>query len=138
MWTSKAPTTVHVIGKCPRKGCKNRRRHTLPGAIVTDRFGIHTTFEVPASAPYETVSPRNFSPFRPASKIPTDHPYERAWVAAFRAHGWICDDHDTVMMLTPVKGTINLDKSCDGRCMNATGPNCECSCAGQNHGGAWG
>lgn len=26
---------------------------------------------------------------------------------------------------------------CDARCINATGPLCECSCGGKNHGGAY-
>jgi hypothetical protein len=40
--------------------------------------------------------------------------------------------------LKPVKGTYNEDVACDPRCMNARGPNCECSCNGSNHGSAWG
>ena len=34
-----------------------------------------------------------------------------------------------------VKGTYVADKSCGARCMGATGPTCECTCAGRNHGG---
>lgn len=26
---------------------------------------------------------------------------------------------------------------CDARCINATGPNCNCSCGGENHGRNW-
>lgn len=33
-----------------------------------------------------------------------------------------------------VKGTKNENVPCDGRCMGATGPNCECACGGKNHG----
>jgi hypothetical protein len=40
--------------------------------------------------------------------------------------------------LKAVKGTYNPDVGCDPRCMNAKGPNCECSCNGANHGAAWG
>lgn len=32
---------------------------------------------------------------------------------------------------------FKTDHVCDARCMNATGPNCECSCGGKNHGGAF-
>ena len=35
-----------------------------------------------------------------------------------------------------VRGTHNPDKACDARCTNATGPDCECSCTGANHGAA--
>lgn len=33
-----------------------------------------------------------------------------------------------------VYGVFKADKGCDGRCMSATGHNCECSCGGKNHG----
>ncbi|WP_346103590.1 hypothetical protein [Nonomuraea maheshkhaliensis] len=29
---------------------------------------------------------------------------------------------------------VNLAKVCDGRCMGATGPACDCPCLGENHG----
>jgi hypothetical protein len=35
-----------------------------------------------------------------------------------------------------VYGKFVADKGCDGRCMSATGHNCECSCGGINHGAA--
>jgi hypothetical protein len=38
----------------------------------------------------------------------------------------------------PVAGKVNPDVGCDARCMNATGPNCECVCGGANHGASWG
>lgn len=34
----------------------------------------------------------------------------------------------------PIKGHYNPAIKCDGRCMGATGHNCECSCGGANHG----
>jgi hypothetical protein len=41
--------------------------------------------------------------------------------------------------LLPVERTINFKSNpslhvCDGRCLNAKGHNCECSCGGKNHG----
>lgn len=33
-----------------------------------------------------------------------------------------------------IQGYFVADKKCDGRCMGATGHNCECSCGGANHG----
>lgn len=33
-----------------------------------------------------------------------------------------------------IEGHYVADKACDGRCMGATGHNCECSCGGKNHG----
>lgn len=37
-----------------------------------------------------------------------------------------------------VKGDYDPDITCDARCTNATGPNCDCSCGGKNHGLGWG
>ena len=36
-----------------------------------------------------------------------------------------------------VVGKFVAEKGCDGRCMSATGHNCECSCGGKNHGAGW-
>lgn len=36
----------------------------------------------------------------------------------------------------PIQGRYNAEIKCDGRCMGATGHNCECSCGGANHGKA--
>ena len=36
-----------------------------------------------------------------------------------------------------VHGTYSADSPCDGRCMGAVGPKCECVCAGVNHGRAY-
>lgn len=36
----------------------------------------------------------------------------------------------------PIKGHYSKDHKCDARCENATGPNCECQCGGENHGKA--
>ncbi|MEV7123969.1 hypothetical protein [Kitasatospora griseola] len=33
---------------------------------------------------------------------------------------------------------VTRDESCDGRCMNAFGPSCSCSCGGENHGKSFG
>jgi len=36
----------------------------------------------------------------------------------------------------PVAGRYVAEKACDGRCMAATGHDCECACGGKNHGAA--
>lgn len=33
-----------------------------------------------------------------------------------------------------MKVTVNAEKRCTGICTGASGPNCECSCGGHNHG----
>lgn len=39
--------------------------------------------------------------------------------------------------LSALHGIFNAQKPCDGRCMGAAGPSCECSCEGANHGRMW-
>lgn len=36
-----------------------------------------------------------------------------------------------------IAGYYSAETRCDARCENAKRPNCECSCAGENHGKAW-
>lgn len=143
MIVSRTATTVYVIGKCPTKGCANRRRHTFPGTIqVDDRLGTSTSWTIPgpAGSGYPVLSPyRSYGGGRwgRPSGYPQDTTYDRVWLAAIRGLGWTCTDHDRFMVLTPVKGVVNVNRSCDGRCMAATGGDCECSCGGANHGASW-
>lgn len=37
-----------------------------------------------------------------------------------------------------VKGKYSEKHKCGSRCMASTGPNCECSCGGKNHGANYG
>jgi hypothetical protein len=37
-----------------------------------------------------------------------------------------------------VRGVYNPDIVCNAKCQAAKGPNCECSCGGEQHGKAWG
>lgn len=138
---AQAATTVHVIGKCPTKGCKNRRRNTLPGIVVTDRFGTHTEYKIPSPDDdlyRDGVRPTPVIGSRPSSHIYTEYRHERAVLAGLRALGWVCDEHDQFMKLIAVKGVVNIDKTCNERCLSATGPNCECACGGGLHGAAYG
>lgn len=45
--------------------------------------------------------------------------------------GVLCCGKSVVM--AKVRGTVT-DHECDARCIAATGPRCECSCGGENHG----
>lgn len=42
-----------------------------------------------------------------------------------------------LVSLLPVLGKYVAGKVCNAKCMAATGPSCECSCAGKNHGASW-
>lgn len=47
-----------------------------------------------------------------------------------------CTSHPGELMVTwsPLKGTVNPAKECNGRCMASKGPSCDCACGGENHG----
>jgi hypothetical protein len=47
-----------------------------------------------------------------------------------------CPDHG-VYKLSYLKGHLAPDHKCDARCTTATGPSCDCSCGGANHGAAY-
>lgn len=137
--TAHGQTTVHVIGKCPVKGCKRVKRITTEGTIKSDRLREWTEWHVPTDGPYAGMlrpgTHVNHDP-RP-SRFPVHYgAYERAYLAAMKAVGWVCEEHDRWFTLKPVKGVHNADKTCNARCVSATGMDCECSCAGAQHGAA--
>lgn len=47
-----------------------------------------------------------------------------------------CDCGKTVS-LTGVRGVFKPEHVCNAKCMSSTGPACECSCGGRNHGRAF-
>jgi hypothetical protein len=146
--TTIGTTTVHVIGKCPVKGCKNRRRVTIPNApIKRGRLYTWTEWQIPAAAPYNAVpaqlsksSPKHgMGCARPSQYLAINrHPFDTAWFGAVEAAGWICVDHDRFMVVVEVKGVVNAEKPCTAACKGATGPSCECVCGGDGHGANWG
>lgn len=46
----------------------------------------------------------------------------------------VCPHCSAVVELRWVAGYLNGNVPCDARCMGAVGPNCDCSCGGENHG----
>ena len=36
-----------------------------------------------------------------------------------------------------IHGKVNTNITCTAKCESATGPDCECFCGGENHGGRW-
>lgn len=125
-------TRVHAIGKCPVRGCRNRKRITLAGRIVRDRHGVHTDWSMPTRVGGQHPAP-TYAPVRP-SNHPTKDVTDAAFVEAMVACGWTCVEHDRFMIVNAVKGIVNYDKPCTARCKSATGPNCECVCGGEGHG----
>jgi hypothetical protein len=57
--------------------------------------------------------------------------------AAHTPDGTVCLSHHGLFRWEPVRGTYSNGIRCDSRCQYARGPQCDCSCAGRNHGRGW-
>lgn len=133
--TAGTEVTVHVIGRCPAKGCHQRKRNTFPGVIREDRWTVWTHWTIPtASGPANAHAA--FAPARLAY-LDLRSPWDVDWAEAMMGLGWFCWDHDHFMTVTPIKGTVNISKPCTPRCAAAYGPSCECVCGGERHGARW-
>jgi len=53
---------------------------------------------------------------------------------ALREAGLWCGEHNRWLTWTQLQGRVNPEKECNGVCMAAVGPSCDCSCGGKNHG----
>lgn len=97
---------VSYIGKCPVKGCKCVLRRDVPGVMRNRSSGY----------PYQRAVMK-----LEAVYTPNDQPV-------------YCAQHRRQIWFKRIDGKISDVHVCDARCLNATGPNCECSCGGANHG----
>lgn len=113
------------IGRCKR--C--RRTHKLEGRIVQgygDRFtGGYFIEEIGTGNLYLTDA-LGSNPYEVAVPCPDQD------TATFRAGDHWC------RLRRVIEGTKNSKHVCGARCTNATGPNCDCRCKGQNHGSGLG
>jgi hypothetical protein len=51
-----------------------------------------------------------------------------------RSIGAWCEEHNKHLTWNQLKGRTSSGKECNGVCMGAVGPSCDCSCGGENHG----
>lgn len=144
-------TTVHAIGRCPVKGCKTRRRHTFTGTVMRDRTQTWTSWSIPTEVggqhPLPVVGGSNISFTALVGYALRRHTRDElpwgcdhtliTYAETMLNLGWVCLEHDRFCRVTAVKGVLREDKGCNARCEAATGGDCECSCAGQNHGAAY-
>jgi hypothetical protein len=148
MFTTTRTAQVHVIGRCPVRGCPTRpARRTLDGRVETDRTVVRTAWAVPTeSGPMSPVPTLG----GPNATITTylelaERMYGTGWrsaphrhlVEAMDALGWTCDVHDRLARLVAVEGVYSEDTGCNDACETAVGPLCVCYCAGANHGIAY-
>jgi hypothetical protein len=51
-----------------------------------------------------------------------------------RKEGVFCEEHRTGFRFNRMKAVHNPDVTCSAKCRASTRPDCECACAGKNHG----
>ncbi|MFI6029471.1 hypothetical protein [Amycolatopsis magusensis] len=113
---------LRYFGRCTVKGCTHRRviDDTTPNTkrFTTGRSDVLTVLDADGRDwPLYALGDRDHN-------------------AVMRVAGFACPTHNTVIDFRGGRFTYNPDKVCDGRCMGATGPACDCSCSGANHGSA--
>mgnify|MGYP001616854185 CR=1 FL=1 len=115
-------TTPRYFGKCTVKGCKHRRV-IEPGSVERTKL-----FPGPDGGTLTVLDAagRDWPLYEIGS---------RDQVEAFRAAGLACPEHGTVVDFRSGRFTYSPEKVCNAKCMGATGPACDCSCSGANHGG---
>ena len=109
--------TAYYLGKCPVKGCSCRLHIDVPMIRETWTATYHNHAQ---GYSWEQSKQREF---------PLNGQYWTPW-----SLGLHCLSHKRELAWTPVNGHYSAEHVCDSRCMNATGPNCECGCGGANHG----
>jgi hypothetical protein len=126
--TTNQDTPLRYFGKCAVKGCKHRR-------VIQE--SSHPKLEAVSS-----LNGRNgkFLVVRGTADNSVYGLYFVGWKANDQAlldAGLGCPEHGKTVVYTGGKFSHNPRKVCNARCMNATGPSCDCSCSGENHGAKW-
>lgn len=103
---------AHWIGRCPIKGCKTIIRLTVPMMGYDEVRNPHTPQQWTHTR-WQPLAGRYYS---------------------VHSEGLHCIFHRRQLSWKPIDGKYSEKHVCDSRCMNAVGPNCECSCGGANHG----
>jgi hypothetical protein len=119
---STTETPPRYFGKCTIKGCKHRRV-IEPGSVEQLKL-----FPGPNGGTLTVLDDNG-------RDWPLHDIGGREQILVFRAAGLACSEHGTVVDFRRGQFTFNPDKVCNARCMGATGPACDCSCRGANHGG---
>ena len=122
------PAPVLYLGRCPAKGCRSRARIALPGRLRrTVRYMVYQQ-----RVEHDVLDPAALLDTPTGRRLVTfDELSARRWLPQ-------CVEHRRPLRFAKLEGTYNGEKPCNARCMGASGPSCECSCAGANHGGRWG
>lgn len=118
---------LRYFGKCAVKGCKHRR-------VIQE--SSHEKLELCTGLGRRYLVVRetaNNAVGTYALYFTGDKRGDQALIDA----GLGCPEHRGSMIYTGGKFSLNPRKVCNGKCMNAVGPSCDCSCGGENHGAKW-
>lgn len=110
--------TRSFLGKC--KSCKR--------ALQIDGVEAEAV-ETKRTPSGKVISPRRVSWQMGAARTPLAAAWNGKWQIAAT-----CPRCGAAMMVQAVAGTYSAEHICGARCLASTGPNCECSCGGRNHG----
>jgi hypothetical protein len=103
------------FARCATAGCTARK--VLYVVMKSDRFG--KTMHLVKGGMHNLI---------PAGYV--GWPGQRE---VFQEYGAWCDTHGA-MVIRPLKAHHNPAAPCTAKCLAAIGPDCECECAGKNHG----
>lgn len=107
------------FARCKSKGCGERR--VIYVALVSDRYGDRMKLM-----------------FQEKPGQPTQY-MDAGWAGwpgqreVFERYGLWCAGHGP-MEVRSLKAKHNPQSPCSDKCLTAIGPDCECECAGTNHG----
>ena len=112
--------TSRMIARCGVKGCRTTTAALIESANTTATYGLPTGggLRTDRFTRYLDVIEGDWRIEREGRELVAADPC---------GHGR--------MRVRGVRGR-ETDKACDARCTNAVGFDCECSCAGRNHGAA--
>jgi hypothetical protein len=124
MTSTETDTVLRYFGRCPTKGCRHRR------VVEENSHPSLKRFTAYRSDVLAVVSDDG-------RDCPLYELGDRDHNTAMRAAGFVCPTHNRIVWFTGGRFTHNPEKVCNAKCMGATGPACDCSCSGKNHGAKW-
>jgi len=113
-------TVERGFGRCPVKFCRKRQVIYVAKRKTQWGFRIDLMHQEAPGKPLQYV--------------------DAGWAGwpgqreVFEQYGLICPDHGTPMEVHALKARYNPSSPCSDKCLTAIGPDCECECAGKNHG----
>ncbi|MGR6921257.1 hypothetical protein ACU635_44035 [[Actinomadura] parvosata] len=124
--------TTRMFGNCPVKQCKHRAVVDATALEEPDRYVVGGVRLSPVFR-RDGVGDGGFYQWWTVM----DHLYAegKLWSADLPDTRPRCPDHGCLLRWRQLDAPrVNPAKVCDGRCMGATGPACDCPCKGENHG----